>query len=68
MVQRLQLKVSNKTKISPGLQNSLKLIALNTIELIDEINGWLEENPFIEEARKPKKDSTNDEDMKWLVS
>ena len=63
MAQRLQLKVSNKTKISPGLQNSLKLIALNTIELIDEINGWLEENPFIEEDRKPKKDSTGKSEL-----
>lgn len=45
----LQLRVSQHLALTPQLQQSIRLLQLSTLELQQEIQGMLEENPFLED-------------------
>ena len=53
------LKLSQQLIMTPQLQQSIKLLQLSRIELIDTINQELEENPLLEE--KSYDDETKNE-------
>lgn len=44
----LQLRVSQQLALTPQLQQSIRLLQLSTLELSQEIEHMLEENPFLE--------------------
>ena len=46
---RLNLKVSQKQILTPGLVQMVSVLALNKLELADMINAELTENPVLEE-------------------
>lgn len=48
MKQSLQLKLSQSLTLTPQLQQSIKLLQLSTIELNQEIERFLAENPLLE--------------------
>lgn len=47
---RLVLKATQKTALTPGLVQMVSLLALNKLELVDMISEELEQNPVLEEA------------------
>jgi RNA polymerase sigma-54 factor len=47
---RLVLKTTQKTALTPGLVQMVNLLALNKLELVDMISEELVENPVLEEA------------------
>jgi RNA polymerase sigma-54 factor len=48
MKQSLQLKLSQHLTLTPQLQQSIRLLQLSTLELNQEIDGFLQENPLLE--------------------
>ncbi|MEW6314602.1 MAG: RNA polymerase factor sigma-54 [Pseudomonadota bacterium] len=48
MKQSLQLKISQHLALTPQLQQSIRLLQLSTLELNQEIENFLQENPFLE--------------------
>ncbi len=48
--QRLNLKMSQKLIMTPSLQQAIKLLQLSKLELVNEINQELVENPVLEEG------------------
>jgi len=48
---RLVVKPTQRTTITPGLVQMVNLLALNKVELVDMIAEELAENPVLEEAR-----------------
>ena len=44
----LQLKLSHQLKLTPQLQQSIRLLQLSTIELNEEIERIVQENPLLE--------------------
>jgi len=50
MKQSLQLKVSQNLTLTPQLQQSIRLLQLSTLELQQEIQQALAENPLLELA------------------
>ena len=66
MKQSLQLKLSQSLTLTPQLQQSIKLLQLSTIELNQEIERFLAENPLLEredgdEASPPPRGEINGE-------
>ena len=67
---RLVVKVTQKTTITPGLVQMVNLLALNKLELVDMIAEELAENPVLEEATEvleepdsePQVDATDPDD------
>ena len=55
ITQNLKLKQSQSLVMTPQLQQAIKLLQLNNLELSNLINKELEENPFLE-------DQTSDEE------
>jgi RNA polymerase sigma-54 factor len=53
---RLVVKTTQKTTITPGLVQMVNLLALNKLELVDMIAGELAENPVLEEATEVVED------------
>ena len=49
MKQSLQLKTSQQLKLTPQLQQSLRLLQLTSVELAAEVQSELEQNPLLEE-------------------
>lgn len=49
MKQTLQLKISQQLKLTPQLQQSIRLLQLSTLELNQEIERALQENPLLEQ-------------------
>jgi RNA polymerase sigma-54 factor len=49
MKQGLSLRVSQHLTLTPQLQQSIRLLQLSTLELNQEIEQMLDENPFLEE-------------------
>ncbi len=47
--QRLQMKLATKLVMTPSLQQAIKLLQLNKLELIDELNQEVLENPVLED-------------------
>ncbi|MFQ5701941.1 MAG: RNA polymerase factor sigma-54 [Acidobacteriota bacterium] len=50
--QRLNLKMSQKLIMTPSLQQAIKLLQLSKLELVNEINQELVENPVLEEGKE----------------
>src|SRR6187549_4105092 len=50
MKQTLQLKLSQHLTLTPQLQQSIRLLQLSTIELNQELERYLAENPLLERA------------------
>jgi RNA polymerase sigma-54 factor len=50
MKQSLQLKLSQQLKMTPQLQQAIKLLQLSAIDLQQEIQAALEENPLLEQT------------------
>lgn len=48
--QRLNLRMSQKLIMTPSLQQAIKLLQLSKLELVDEINQELVQNPVLEEG------------------
>ena len=48
MKQTLQLKLSQHLTLTPQLQQSIRLLQLSTLELNQEIERFLQENPLLE--------------------
>jgi len=48
MKQTLQLKLSQHLTLTPQLQQSIRLLQLSTLELHQEVEQMLEQNPFLE--------------------
>jgi RNA polymerase sigma-54 factor len=61
--QKLELKLSQKLILTPQLQQSIKLLQLPQLELLNTLNQELMENPFLEEVaeRESKEKTKNSE-------
>jgi RNA polymerase sigma-54 factor len=53
MKQTLQLKLSQHLALTPQLQQSIRLLQLSTLELNQEIENFLQENPLLEREDEP---------------
>ncbi len=53
MKQTLQLKLSQHLALTPQLQQSIRLLQLSTLELNQEIENFLQENPLLEREEEP---------------
>ena len=49
MKQGLSLRVSQHLSLTPQLQQSIRLLQLSTLELAQEIEQMLQDNPFLEQ-------------------
>ena len=59
MKQGLSLRVSQHLALTPQLQQSIRLLQLSTLELSQEIEQMLDDNPFLEkdlEDASPRED------------
>jgi RNA polymerase sigma-54 factor len=52
MKQGLSLRVSQHLALTPQLQQSIRLLQLSTMELAQEVEQMLDENPFLEPAQE----------------
>src|SRR6478609_11170739 len=50
MKQGLSLRVSQHLALTPQLQQSIRLLQLSTLELSQEVEQMLDENPFLERS------------------
>ena len=50
MKHSLQLKLSQHLTLTPQLQQSIRLLQLSTVELNQELERYLAENPLLERA------------------
>jgi RNA polymerase sigma-54 factor len=48
MKQGLSLRVSQHLALTPQLQQSIRLLQLSTLELSQEVDQMLDDNPFLE--------------------
>src|SRR5260221_11267515 len=48
--QRLSVRMSQRLIMTPSLQQAIKLLQMSKLELVDEIQQELNENPVLEEA------------------
>ena len=48
MKQSLSLRVSQHLSLTPQLQQSIRLLQLSTLEMAQEVEQMLDENPFLE--------------------
>ena len=48
MKQSLQVRLSQHLSLTPQLQQSIRLLQLSTLELHQEVEQMLEQNPFLE--------------------
>jgi RNA polymerase sigma-54 factor len=58
--QRLELKLSQKLILTPQLQQSIKLLQLPLLELSQDINQELMNNPLLEESAERESDNKNE--------
>ncbi|MCK5505578.1 MAG: RNA polymerase factor sigma-54 [Thermodesulfovibrionia bacterium] len=58
--QRLELKLSQKLILTPQLQQSIKLLQLPLLELSQDINQELINNPMLEESTEGESDGKNE--------
>ena len=71
--QNLKLKQSQSLVMTPQLQQAIKLLQLNNLELSNLINKELEENPFLENESSDEKvelaeEKTDDVDESFALS
>jgi RNA polymerase sigma-54 factor len=56
MKQGLSLRVSQHLALTPQLQQSIRLLQLSTLELSQEVEQMLDDNPFLElNAEEPRR-------------
>jgi len=48
--QKLQLRMSQRLIMTPSLQQAIKLLQMSKLDLLEEINHELEDNPALEEG------------------
>jgi RNA polymerase sigma-54 factor len=53
MKQTLQIRLSQHLALTPQLQQSIRLLQLSTLELHQEVEQMLEQNPFLEVEEEP---------------
>jgi RNA polymerase sigma-54 factor len=53
MKQGLSLRVSQHLALTPQLQQSIRLLQLSTLEMAQEVEQMLDENPFLDRAEEP---------------
>lgn len=51
--QRLEIKQGQSLVMTPQLQQAIKLLQLSNLELMDYVNGEIEQNPLLERADNP---------------
>jgi RNA polymerase sigma-54 factor len=56
MTPGLSLRVSQHLALTPQLQQSIRLLQLSTLELAQEIDQMLQDNPFLEQTPAPEGD------------
>ncbi len=56
MKHSLQLKLSQQLTLTPQLQQSIRLLQLSTLELNNEIETFIEQNPFLERPESSEND------------
>ena len=62
ITQNLKLKQSQSLVMTPQLQQAIKLLQLNNLELTELVNKELEENPFLEnESNEEQVEKFDDE-------
>lgn len=61
MKQSLQLKLSQQLRITPQLQQAIRLLQLSTLDLQQEIQQALDSNPLLEESEDDLHDQENDQ-------
>ena len=61
MKSTLQLRLSQHLALTPQLQQSIRLLQLSTLELAQEIEQMLEQNPFLEVDEESLADAAGDE-------
>ena len=49
----LQVRLSQHLALTPQLQQSIRLLQLSTLELHQEVEQMLEQNPFLEAEEEP---------------
>lgn len=54
MKQTLQLKVSQQLTLTPQLQQSIKLLQMSTVDLLTEVERFLQDNPMLERGDEPE--------------
>ena len=59
--QNIKLKQSQSLVMTPQLQQAIKLLQLNNLELCDLVNKELEENPFLENQNDEEDFEVSDE-------
>ena len=52
MKQGLSLRISQHLALTPQLQQSIRLLQLSTLEMAQEVEQMLDENPFLERAEE----------------
>ena len=60
MKHSLQLRVSQQLTLTPQLQQSIRLLQLSTLELNQELETLLQDNPLLERAEADSEDDTPD--------
>ena len=58
-----QLKLSQTLKMTPQLQQAIKLLQLSRMELIERVREEMEENPVLEEGADGPQEQKNDADV-----
>ena len=66
ITQNLKLKQSQSLVMTPQLQQAIKLLQLNNLELTELVNKELEENPFLENESSEEKVEKFDEETNDL--
>ena len=61
MKQTLQLKLSQHLTLTPQLQQSIRLLQLSTLELNQEVERMLQENPLLERAEAEEETARSEE-------
>src|SRR5256886_16178841 len=61
MKQTLQLKLSQHLTLTPQLQQSIRLLQLSTMELNQEVERMLQENPLLERAEAEEEAARTEE-------
>jgi RNA polymerase sigma-54 factor len=56
----LQVRLSQHLALTPQLQQSIRLLQLSTLELHQEVEQMLEQNPFLEPTRTTSADGALD--------
>lgn len=61
MKQSLQLKLSQQLRVTPQLQQAIRILQLSTLDLQQEIQHTLDSNPLLEETEDESLDVENDQ-------